>query len=211
VVTVYNGVGDYFKKVEDTTTLENIRKKYNLPDNYVFFLGNTDPKKNVEGVLKSLSLLRKKDKLSFRLLMLDIDRDYLQNLATKIGDTEILSHITFCGYVPNFELPAIYSMAKIFLYPSLRESFGIPILEAMACGIPVITSNTSSMPEVAADAALQVDPTQPEDMARAIETLLSNPTQQKELAAKGLERANLFSWKNNATKTLDIYKTIAGQ
>jgi glycosyltransferase involved in cell wall biosynthesis len=211
VITIYNGVGDSFKKVNDAATLQQIKQKYNLPDNYIFFLGNTDPKKNVEGVLKSLSILRKQGKLNFQLLMLDIDREYLQNLAAKIGDTEVLDSITFCGYVPNFELPAIYSMAKIFLYPSLRESFGIPILEAMACGIPVITSNTSSMPEVAGDAALKIDPNKPEEIAKAIERLLDDSAMQTELSLKGLERARQFSWRNNAAKTLDIYKTLTAE
>jgi glycosyltransferase involved in cell wall biosynthesis len=208
VVTVYNGVGESFKKIEDNATLQSISKKYNLPDNYIFFLGNTDPKKNVEGVLRSLSILRRQNKLTFQLLMLDINRDYLQNLASKIGDTEVLSHITFCGYVPNYELPAIYSMAKLFLYPSLRESFGIPLLEAMACGVPVITSNTSSMPEVAADAAVKVNPTNPEEIASAIDTLINDKTRQQQLVNKGLERVNQFTWKNNAIKTLNIYKTL---
>jgi glycosyltransferase involved in cell wall biosynthesis len=211
VITVYNGVGDSFKKVDNAAALLQIKQKYNLPDHYIFFLGNTDPKKNVEGVLKALSVLRKQGKLDFQLLMLDIDREYLQNLAAKIGDTEVLDFITFCGYVPNFELPAIYSMAKLFLYPSLRESFGIPILEAMACGIPVITSNTSSMPEVAGDAALKIDPTKPEEIANAIERLLNDPAKMAGLSAKGLERSEHFSWRNNAVKTLDIYKTLVDQ
>jgi glycosyltransferase involved in cell wall biosynthesis len=211
VITVYNGVGEAFKKVTDTRILQIIKQKYSLPDDYVFFLGNTDPKKNVMGVLKALSLLRLQNKLSFRLLMLDIDRDYLQGLATKIGDTEVLNHITFCGYVPNYELPAIYSMAKLFLYPSLRESFGIPILEAMACGIPVITSNTSSMPEVAGDAAIKIDPFKPEEIALAIDNLINNQNQKEELSAKGLTKATQFTWKNNAIKTLDIYKTLTHQ
>jgi glycosyltransferase involved in cell wall biosynthesis len=211
VVTAYNGVGDAFKKIEDVTLLQAIKKKYDLPDEYVFFLGNTDPKKNVEGVLKSLSVLRKQNKLSFRLLMLDIDRNYLQSLAAKIGDPEILNHITFCGYVPNYELPAIYSMAKLFLYPSLRESFGIPILEAMACGIPVITSNTSSMPEVAGDAAIKVDPYNPEEIAVAIDNLINDNGKREEISAKGLARAAQFTWKNNAIKTLNIYKTLIGR
>jgi glycosyltransferase involved in cell wall biosynthesis len=209
VVTVYNGVGESFKKIDDASTLQDIKKKYNLPDEYIFFLGNTDPKKNVEGVLKSLSILRKENKLTFQLLMLDINRDYLQNLASRIGDTEVLNHITFCGYVPNYELPAIYSMAKVFLYPSLRESFGIPLLEAMACGVPVITSNTSSMPEVAADAAIRINPTNPAEIAAAIDNLLNDTDMQQQLITKGFERVNQFTWKNNAIKTLNIYKTLA--
>jgi glycosyltransferase involved in cell wall biosynthesis len=211
VITVHNGVGDLFEKVDDLSKLNAIKEKYNLPDNYIFFLGNTDPKKNVEGVMRTLSLMRKKNKLNFKLLMLDIDRNYLQQIAKKIGDENVLSHITFCGYVPNHELPAIYSMAKVFLYPSIRESFGIPILEAMACGTPVITSNTSSMPEVAGDAALQIDPDKPEEIANAINTLLYDAVLRQQLISRGLQRAQEFSWRNNAIQTLDIYTKLSKQ
>ncbi|HEY8936869.1 MAG TPA: glycosyltransferase family 1 protein [Cyclobacteriaceae bacterium] len=208
VETVHNGVGDAFKKVTDTSVLQSIKTKYNLPDNYVFFLGNTDPKKNVEGVMKALSILRKANKLTFTLLMLDIDREYLQRIATSIDDVEILNHISFSGYIPNYELPAIYSLAQAFLYPSLRESFGIPILEAMACEIPVITSNTSSMPEVAGDAALYMDPFNPNTIAEALTSLLTNHELKKNLIAKGIDRVKEFSWRNNAAKTLQIYSSL---
>jgi glycosyltransferase involved in cell wall biosynthesis len=211
VITVYNGVGEAFRKIDDVKTTGSIKKKYSLPDNYVFFLGNTDPKKNVQGVMEALSILRKKNRLTFRLLMLDIDRSYLQNIANKINDPQLLDHISFCGYVPNNELPSIYSMASIFLYPSLRESFGIPILEAMACGVPVITSNTSSMPEVAGDAALTVDPYNPEAIADALYTLINNPVLKQQLIDLGLQRSKQFSWENNATKTLEIYNSLKRQ
>lgn len=209
VHTVYNGVGDHFRKVEDQSALRAIRVKYNLPDSYVFYLGNTDPKKNLEGVLRALSLLRQRGALNFKLLMLDIDRAFLQRMAARIGDTEILSNIAFSGYVPNAELPAIYSMADLFLYPSLRESFGIPILEAMACGTPVITSNTSSMPEVAGDAALFVSPQQPETIASALINLRADVKLRQHLSMRGLERAKEFSWRKNALKTLEIYNSLS--
>lgn len=211
VQTVYNGVGEKFRRVTDTSKLQQIREKYNLPNRYIFYLGNTDPKKNMIGVMRALSHLRKNNALEIPLLMLDIDRSYLHRIATQIGDTEILSHITFCGYVPNDELPMIYSMADIFLYPSLRESFGIPILEAMACGTPVITANTSSMPEVAGDAALFIDPFSPVDIASAITSMLQNQSLRDDLTQKGLARSGMFSWKNNALQTLSLYKAVVDE
>jgi glycosyltransferase involved in cell wall biosynthesis len=140
--------------------------------------------------------------------MLDINRDYLQALANEIGDADILNHIHFTGYVPNKELPAIYSLASLFLYPSLRESFGIPLVEAMACGVPVITSNTSSMPEIAQDAALIADPFKPETIAEAIQQLWNDKTLQQSLIAKGIERAKHFSWDANARLTLQVYEEV---
>jgi glycosyltransferase involved in cell wall biosynthesis len=208
VKTVYNGVGDHFRRVTDHKMLLEIRRKYSLPENFIFFLGNTDPKKNVEGVLRALSLLKQQSKLDFKLVMPDIDRRYLQSLAEKIKDKELLEKICFTGYVANSELPAIYSLSEIFLYPSLRESFGMPILEAMACGVPVITSNTSSMPEVAGDAAVLIDPRDPGAIASAILQLRADKKRQSELSEKGLRRSARFSWEVNARQTLDIYNGV---
>ncbi len=205
---VYNGVGSHFRPVTDEEVLKSVRKKYNLPDEFVFYFGNTDPKKNMEGVMRTLSHLRRQGKLTFRLLMLDVDRQHLRRIATRIGDTEILDHISFCGYIRNDELPAIYSMAKVFLYPSLRESFGIPILEAMACGVPVVTSGTSSMPEVAGDAALLVNPSDPADIAAKVSDLIEDRQLRNNLIQKGFQRYKIFSWERNALQTLELYKTI---
>jgi glycosyltransferase involved in cell wall biosynthesis len=208
ICTIYNGVGTHFHKVTAPDVLQSARVKYKLPEKYVFYLGNTDPKKNMEGVLKALSILRKRNELDFTLLMLDIDRDFLNNMAEKIGDVVILKHITFSGYVPNEELPAIYSLATAFLYPSLRESFGIPILEAMACGVPVVTSNTSSMPEVAGDAAVFADPFDPESIASSLKRVLDDDELRARLTERGYSRAARFTWKNNAVETLRLYSSV---
>jgi glycosyltransferase involved in cell wall biosynthesis len=208
VNTAYNAAADHFARVQDGEQLQAVKKKYNLPDQYIFFLGNTDPKKNVKGVLKALSLLRQRGSLDLPLLMLDIDRKFLHKVAQEIGDPEVLDHIQLTGYVPNVDLPAIYSQARVFLYPSLRESFGIPILEGMICGVPVITSNTSAMPEVAGNAALLVDPLEPSAIANAIEELLHNSILVNDLVQKGFTRAKQFSWDANAKFTLSLYENF---
>jgi glycosyltransferase involved in cell wall biosynthesis len=112
------------------------------------------------------------------------------------------------GYVPNQELPAIISQCKVFLYPSLRESFGIPILEGMACGVPVITSSTSSMPEIAGDAAAIVDPLNPEEIAAAIELILKDEQYRNTLCEKGIKRAARFSWRIMAERYLELYNQM---
>lgn len=209
ISTAYNGVGKHFKPITDSNELLRTKKKYKLPDNFVFFLGNTDPKKNVIGVLKALSILKQKKLLDFKLLMLDINRDYLQGIMRKIGDESLVDDIVFSGYVPNIDLPAIYSQASLFLYPSLRESFGIPLLEAMACGTPIITSNTSSMPEVAGEAAVFVDPTDANQIADAILQLQKNNELKEKLKAIGFSRISRFTWQHNAELTLSVYKQFA--
>jgi glycosyltransferase involved in cell wall biosynthesis len=140
--------------------------------------------------------------------MLDIDKNYLQNKANEIGDPSIVEDILFTGYVPNHELPAIYSLATVFLYPSLRESFGIPLVEAMCCEVPVITSNTSSMPEIVGDAALICDPFDENAIAKAINDLLNNNDLSQSLSLKGKIQGNYFNWEKNASETLKIYQSI---
>lgn len=211
VSTAYNGVGKHFAPITDKAELLRIKELYHLPDDYIFFLGNTDPKKNVIGVLKALSILKQKGQLKSKLLMLDINRNYLSNLMKQINDESLMDDIVFSGYVPNKDLPAIYNQASLFLYPSLRESFGIPLLEAMACGAPLITSNTSSMPEIANNAALFVNPFNASEIADAIMKLQSNDDLKKELVANGFKRVENFTWENNAKQTLEWYKNIVGQ
>lgn len=208
VVTVHNAAGKQFRRITDTTVLQNIRQKYNLPDDYVFYLGNTDPRKNLVGVMKALSILKKRGQLSFRLQMLDMDRAYLRSVAESVGDVSLLDDIAFCGYVPEEDLPAIYSLAKLFLYPSVREGFGIPILEAMQCEVPVITSTTSSMPEVAGDAAVLIDPTRAEALADAIENTLRDEPGRTRLIQDGLIRATAFSWEKSAMQVRALYKEV---
>ena len=140
--------------------------------------------------------------------MLDFDRQELAKLIEEVGDPSISEHIFLTGYVPNTELPGIYALSTIFLYPSLRESFGIPMLEAMACGTPVITSNTSSMPEIAGDAALFIDPLKPEEITENMFKLLSDPVLRSNLVASGLEQAKKFTWRNMALEVLQVYSKV---
>ena len=140
--------------------------------------------------------------------MLDYDRTELEKLLNQIGDSSIISRIILTGYIKNTDLPAIYSLCKVSLYPSLRESFGIPLLEAMACGAPVITSNTSSMPEIAGDAAVIIDPFKPEDITSAMVNLTTNESLKKEVVRKGIEQSSKFSWRSMAENVLTIYKEI---
>ncbi|WP_223826712.1 glycosyltransferase family 1 protein [Flagellimonas sp. S3867] len=209
LTAIYNGVGSHFKKVTDTTRLKTIREQYNLPDNFFFFLGNTDPKKNTKGVLKAFTDFNKIYPKKYKLVMLDYDEGELLKLLDSVGGQEIRELIHLTGYVPNTDLPAIISQSTIFLYPSLRESFGIPILEGMACGVPVITSNTSSMPEVAGEGtALMVDPSKPIEITEAMRNLIEDKMLANVLSEKGIERAKHFSWETMAKNVLELYEDV---
>ena len=155
MVMIYNGYNQWFKPVEDT---ELIYQQYIDEPGYFFFLGNTDPKKNTERTLIAYSKYLEQSDVKRKLLMADLDRGYLEEIINRNDIGNIRDHIVIPGYIKNADLPYIYNNAFAFLYTSLRESFGIPLLEAMACGTPVITSNTSSMPEIGGPEVIMVNP-----------------------------------------------------
>lgn len=211
LTAIHNGVSEHFKPITDTAELKRVKEKYNLPDRYFFFLGNTDPKKNTKGTLKAFSDFRKQTGKDIPLVMLDYDQSELELLLTEIGDPDLIRHILLTGYVVNTDLPAIYSQCELFLYTSLRESFGIPMLEAMACGAPVITSTTSSMPEVAGDAALFADPFKPEEITAGMIRLTTDNVLRADLIRKGATQAAKFSWKAMAENVLKLYLEIGAK
>jgi glycosyltransferase involved in cell wall biosynthesis len=211
LTAVYNGVSTHFRPVTDALELNRVKQKYGLPDRYFFFLGNTDPKKNTEGTLKAFSDFIRLTGSDHKLVMLDYDREELDKLLARIGDPELINRIVLTGYVVNTDLPAIYCQSEVFLYPSLRESFGIPMLEAMACGVPVITSNTSSMPEVAGDAALIVNPFKPEEITSALIRLVNEKPVRDNLIQLGYLQSARFSWRSMAEHVREIYLETAGQ
>lgn len=211
LTAVYNGVSEHFKPINDRIELKRVQDKYKLPDQFFFFLGNTDPKKNTKGTLQAFSDYRKQTGSTIPLVMLDYEAVELNQLLAEIGDSELRQHILLTGYVANTDLPAIYSLCTLFLYTSLRESFGIPMLEAMACGAPVITSTTSSMPEVAGDGALLADPFKPQEITAAMIRLTTDQTLREALIQKGYAQAAKFSWKAMAEQVHSIYQEIGSK
>jgi glycosyltransferase involved in cell wall biosynthesis len=211
LTAVYNGVSEHFKPITNKAELLRVKSKYCLPDHYFFFLGNTDPKKNTKNTLKAFSDFIKQTGKDYKLVMLDYDRSELGKLLEDIEDESLINRIILTGYVINTDLPSIYCQSDVFLYPSLRESFGIPMLEAMACGVPVITSNTSSMPEVAGTAAFIIDPFKPEEITAALIKILNDKILNADLISKGYEQAVKFSWKAMAQSVLEIYSEIGNR
>lgn len=205
---IYNGVGRHFKPVTDPKTLQRVRVQYNLPNQYMVFLGNTAPKKNVIGVLKAFSQLMKRSRDEIKLIIIDYSDTHLRKILERIGDPGLEKHIHLTGYVVNTDLPSIITMSRLFLYPSLRESFGIPILEAMQCGTPVITSDTSSMPEISGGNALLVDPFDPTEIFNAMQKILEDEALAKKLSEGGMEHAAGFSWQSMAAAVHRVYQEV---
>lgn len=204
---IYNGYNDWFKPLEDIQLPIYINQQVKKGD-YFFFLGNTDPKKNTERTLVAYSQYLKQSQVKRKLLMADLEPGYLNSIIQRNAIENIREHIVMPGYIVNSDLPVVYNGAFAFLYTSLRESFGIPLLEAMACGTPVITSNTSSMPEIAGQQAILVNPENSEEITKMMLRLETDETfycQQQEI---GLNRAKLFSWKNTAENLLKLYTQV---
>lgn len=208
ITSVYNGYNSHFCQ---GTYNNEVIKKYISADNYLFFLGNTDPKKNAPRVLKAYKLYLDKSNKKLPLLIADLKEEYLDKILEAENIKDIKSNIYFPGYISNKDLPDIYRKASAFLYPSLRESFGIPMLEAMACCTPVIAGNTSAMPEIVGDSALLADPFSHEDIARQLLRLEQENGLKEKIIASGLQRVEQFSWRHTAESLLDIYKSINNQ
>jgi glycosyltransferase involved in cell wall biosynthesis len=202
---IYNGYNSWFHEIED---INETYKNYIPQRGYIFFLGNTDPKKNTERTLVAYAKYLEQSSVKRPLLMADLDRDYLNGIISRNGIEHIREHLFMPGYIPNGDLPYIYNNAFAFLYTSLRESFGIPLLEAMACGVPVVTSNTSSMPEIGGQEAILVNPESSDEIAQKLLQLETDSDFYHRQREVGLERAKLFSWQSTAQHLLELYKEV---
>lgn len=211
VEVVYNGVGEHFRPITDQSYLTDMRTKYRLPERYCLFLGNTDPKKNTPNTVVAFAKYCQQFGRTHHLVVGDLEPALIQSYLDQAGLGEFMDQIHVTGYIDNQEMPALINLADVFLYPSKRESFGIPILEGMACGTPVITSKAASMPEVAGDAACLVDPLQPDSIAEVLGVLLHDADMQEKLRVAGLERARAFSWEQTARTSLASYRRLLGE
>lgn len=209
VQVTYNGVSPQFFADPDTHEQHEVRHTHKLPERYFFFLGNTEPRKNLLGVLKAYSLLAKTESNIPKLVIKGLSVEYLEQKLFETGLSELLPHIHLVGYLSTQDLIRIYQMATAFLFPSFSEGFGIPIIEAMACGTPVITSITTSMPEISQKAALLVDPANPAELALAMRRICKEERIVDQLKQAGLQRAQQFSWTDTALQTLGLYEKVS--
>ena len=205
VVMIYNGYNKWFRPMNDP---DCIFAKYMAERGYLFFLGNTDPKKNTERTLIAYSKYLERSTVKRKLLMADLDRQYLDDIISRNHIENIRPCLEMPGYIANTDLPYVYSAAFAFLYTSLRESFGIPLLEAMACGTPVVTSNTSSMPEIAGQEAILVNPESADDICNQLLRLETDEAFYQQQVQLGLNRVKLFSWKFTAEQLLNLYNAV---
>jgi len=207
VEVTYLGKEESFKPVRSAERLGRVRAKYGLTGKAVLFVGVVEPRKNLVRLIQAFTRLKALHG-DYRLVIAGgFGWDYKEVLKAA-RESGIRERVLFTGFIPDEDLPELYNAAEVFVYPSLYEGFGLPVLEAMACGIPVITSNVSSMPEVAGDAGILVDPRSTADLAQALDRVLADSTLRKQMREKGLERSRLFSWEKTARQTLEIYRQV---
>jgi glycosyltransferase involved in cell wall biosynthesis len=202
----YLAASEIFSKHDDIN-VDGIRNKYNVHEGYILAVSGTDPRKNLEFTIINYLKLRDAGKIKEKLLIVGVHNWSRSQFNRLVKDAKSPEHILFTEFVSEKELAALYKGAKAVLYLSLYEGFGIPPLEAMTCGAPVITSNTTSIPEIVGDAALMIDPTDEMAFEDALLGLLNDENLRKDLIKRGLERAKMFSWKKTAEETLKIYES----
>lgn len=209
--TVYLAAGENFKEIHDKNALQNVQKKYQLPEKFALYVGDVTWNKNVPNIVRAAIASNIPLVMAGKAL---VNENYDKNNVwnADLISVQLLakntSNIIRLGFVPDEDLVALYNLATVFVMPSLYEGFGLPILEAMRCGCPVITSNEGSLPEVAGESAYVVDAKNKDSIALGIQEVFHNQTLQKKLSEKGLEQAKKFSWRKTAQETILAYEKL---
>jgi glycosyltransferase involved in cell wall biosynthesis len=198
-------------RVTDEEQLAAVRKRYGLPERFVLFLGALEPRKNLPRLLAAYAALPAALRREVHLVVAGVRGWLNDSIRAHVQALGVEATIHFAGYIDGHDLAAVYSLATAFAYPSLYEGFGLPVLEAMACGTPVLTSDGSSLPEVAGDAAVLASPTDVDAIAAGLRRLLEDSSLRDELSARGITRAAQFSWDRCARQTLEVYRRVSGQ
>ena len=212
LTVIPNGVAPYFRRITDPLLLNATRHKFGLKHPLVLGVGTLEPRKNHAGLIKAFYQAQKKKQGPAMLAIVGGQGWLYEETRNLVAELKLERNVCFLGRVSDLELMTLYSMADVFAFPSFFEGFGIPPLEAMACGAPVIASNTSALPEVVEDAALLVDPNDSSALAQAMQTLLENEPLRSELVQKGYRQAQKYTWDMSARRMLQVYqKLYAGE
>jgi len=206
IEVIYNGKNESFRPL-NSRKIGEVREKYELPSRFILSVGGLHPIKNIPRMLEAYHLALKNG-LEHKLVMVGGSMDRSEEIFQIIKVLGLEGHVIFTGVVPDDDLVGLYNAADLFLYPCLYAGFGLPPLEAMACGTPVITSCNSSLPEIVGDAAKLVNPYDTEKLAASINRILSDDGMMKTLIKNGLKRAEMFNWKKTAWETLKVYKEV---
>jgi glycosyltransferase involved in cell wall biosynthesis len=210
IVVVYNALDERFGTEPPAEEVARVRERFQLDHGFVLYVGNIKPHKNLVRLIDAFDGLRRDGFDDLKLLIIGDEISRWPALRRAVHRHKLHKHVRFLGFQTDQTLASLYRLAAVFVFPSLYEGFGLPPLEAMASGTPVVTSNVSSLPEVAGDAAVLVDPYDADAIRDGIKRVLTDPVLRQELRRKGLQRAREFSWERSVARTREIYIEAAG-
>jgi glycosyltransferase involved in cell wall biosynthesis len=208
VVVVHNAIDERFSREPRPEDVARVRERFQLQQRFVLYAGNIKPHKNLERLIEAFHALRRSDLDDLKLLIIGDQISKYPSLRRAVHRHKLHKHVRFLGYLPDDTLAILYRLAAVFVFPSLYEGFGLPALEAMASGTPVVTSNVSSLPEVTGDAAVLVDPYDVGAIEAGMRRVLTDPRLAEEMRRKGLLRAREFSWERSVAKTWQVYQAV---
>jgi glycosyltransferase involved in cell wall biosynthesis len=211
ITVIYNAIDDRLRIPPTEEEVARVRERYQLDDQFVLYVGNIKPHKNLERLIDAFDRLRRSGLDHLKLLILGDEITKYQGLRRAVHQHKLHKHVRFLGFVPIETLAVLYRLASLFVFPSLYEGFGLPPLEAMACGTPVVTSNASSMPEVVGEAAFLVDPYDADSIADGMRQVLTNAGLRATLVERGFERAKMYSWERSVRRIREIYSEVIQQ
>jgi glycosyltransferase involved in cell wall biosynthesis len=208
ISVIYNAIDERFHEEPPADEVERVRDRYQLNDPFVLYAGNIKPHKNIERLIEAFHILRRGELEHVKLLIIGDEITKYAGLRRAVHRYKLHKHVRFFGFVPDATLAILYRLARVFVFPSLYEGFGLPPLEAMASGTPVVTSNVSSLPEVVGDAAMLIDPYEPEAIAGAVRRVLLDDRLRDDMRERGLARAREFSWDRSIRRVRAIYDRV---
>ena len=207
VRVIHNGVSEQFHPVEDEAELAAVRRLYSLPERFAFWVGDFRAEKNLDLLVRAGTLLPKRLDEPLPLVLAGSQALDYRRIKKEVERLGLKDRVAFPGFIRDSDLAAVYSAATVFVFPSLYEGFGLPPLEAMACGTPCVVSNSSSLPEVTGRAAMLFNPTSPEQLVEAVSRVLTDRVLYESLRREGLQQSALFSWAKAAEETLNVYES----
>ena len=206
VHVVHEAAAPSFTRVEDASILARVRKQHGLPERFILYVGTIEPRKNLPSLIEGFAKRHLSGDLPHRLVCAGPYGWLSRDLESLLDRLKIRHAVHFAGYLPFDDLPALYSLAEMFVFPSLYEGFGLPVIEAMACGVPVVTGDVAALNEVGGHAVERVASLESESIGDAMTALARDAARREELKRLGLARAQTFSWRRAARETLDVYK-----
>ncbi len=208
ITVVYEAAGSHFHRIDDTSVRNRVREKYGIPEEFILSVATLEPRKNLSTLMEAFCFLKKERDIQHKLVITGKKGWLYHDIFETARESGLDSSIIFTGFVDTEDMPVIYSMSSVFAFPSLYEGFGLPLLEAMSCGAPVVCSDTSSLPEVVGDAGILVEPTNVKAWVESLEKSLKDKDFVQILRSKGLQRSKLFSWEKAAKETFQVYKDV---